>query len=49
VGVLAFYSLLEPVGISKTDLQMISNLASHFGAAIAKINVPGTATGRTGT
>jgi two-component system cell cycle response regulator len=48
IGVLAFYSLIEPVNISQTDLLTISNLAAHFGAAISKVNDVATI-GRTGT
>jgi two-component system cell cycle response regulator len=38
IGVLAFYSLLDAVDISESDLHLISKLASLFGAAITNIN-----------
>jgi len=41
IGVLAFYSLLEPVNIDKSDLELIGNLAGHFGTAIANLSKAG--------
>jgi hypothetical protein len=38
IGVLAFYSLLEPVNVSESDLHLIRNLASFFGAAIIDLS-----------
>ena len=38
IGVLAFFSLAQPVGISDGELQTIQKLASYFGKAISNIN-----------
>jgi len=38
IGVLAFFSLAQPVEVSESDLQTILKLASYFGKAISNIN-----------
>jgi GAF domain-containing protein len=38
IGVLAFYSLVDTVNISKSDLRVISTLAASFGTAIGNAN-----------
>ena len=38
IGVLAFFSLAQPVEVSESDLQTIVKLASYFAKAISNID-----------